>query len=101
MTRTPCHDEHGRGAPMLIGAHISQVASSTPFPCCSRFSPIAFNLSNTKSSLYVFPSPAVPFGVSNHVHIQTRSSPYMTLALFALVIFAVRKVKIKFDLGSH
>ena len=79
MTRTPCHDEHGRGAPMLIGAHISQVASSTPFLCCSRSSPIAFNLSNTKSSLYVFPSPAVPFGVSNHVRIQTRSSPYRNI----------------------
>src|ERR1700730_5234651 len=51
MTRTPCHDEHWRGAPMLIGAHISQVASSTPFLCCSRFSPIAFNLSNTKPSI--------------------------------------------------
>src|SRR6202020_911227 len=45
---------------MLIGAHISQVASSTPFLRCSRFSPIAFNLSNTKPSiqpLYVLDCP--------------------------------------------
>jgi hypothetical protein len=47
-----------------------------PFLCSSRFSPIAFNLSITKSSLYVFTSPAVPFSASNHVPIQTRSSPY-------------------------
>ena len=26
---------------MLISVHISQVASSTPFLCCSQFSPIA------------------------------------------------------------
>jgi hypothetical protein len=51
MTCTPCHDEHRRGASMLIGAHISQVVSSTPFLRCSQFSPIAFNLSNTKSSI--------------------------------------------------
>src|SRR6202041_227401 len=61
MTRTPCHDEHGRGAPMLIGAHISQVASSTPFLCCSRFSPIAFNLSNTKSSIQLLHVLDCPF----------------------------------------
>jgi hypothetical protein len=46
---------------MLIGAHISQVASSTPFLCCSRFSPIAFNLSNTKPSIQILHVPDCPF----------------------------------------
>src|SRR6202046_5633756 len=61
MTRTLCHDKHWRGAPMLIGAHISQVASSTPFLRCSRFSPIAFNLSNTKPSIQLLHVPDCPF----------------------------------------
>jgi hypothetical protein len=42
-------------------AHISQVASSTPFLCCSRFSPIAFNLSNTKSSIQLLHILDCPF----------------------------------------
>jgi hypothetical protein len=49
---------------LVIGAHlvqISQAASSTPFLCCSRSSPIAFNLSNTKSSLQLLLVPDCPF----------------------------------------
>src|ERR1700730_16354966 len=67
MTRTLCHDKHRQGAPMLISAHISQVASSTPFLCCSQFSPIAFNLSNTKSSIQLLHVPDCPFRRPNLV----------------------------------
>jgi hypothetical protein len=59
---------------------ISQVLSSTPFLCCSRFSPIAFNLSNTKPSIQLLFILTVPFGVSNQRdHIQ-RDRPYILKA---------------------
>jgi hypothetical protein len=66
---------------MLIGAHISQVASSTPFLCCSRFSPIAFNLSNTKSSIQLLYVLHCPFRHSNPFDRIPRDRPYIHLRL--------------------
>jgi hypothetical protein len=55
---------------------ISQVVSSTPFLCCSRFSPIAFNLSNTKPSIQLLFVLTVPFSISNQPDRIQRDRPY-------------------------
>ena len=61
-------------------ARISQVASSTPFLCCSRFSPIAFNLSNTKSSIQLLLVPDCPFRRLSPFDRIQRDRPYTTIS---------------------
>jgi hypothetical protein len=58
-------------------AGISQVASSTSFLCCSRFSPVAFNLSNTKSSIQLLYVLDCPFWRPNKFDRIQHDRPYI------------------------
>jgi hypothetical protein len=87
MTRTPCHSAHW----WLV--RISQVASSTPFLCCSRFSPIAFNLSNTKSSIQLLFVPDCPFRRLSPFDRIQRDRPYTTSDLYLLSIHIIQNMQ--------
>ena len=85
--------------PLVLGVQISQVASSTPFLCCSRFSSIAFNFVLVKYQVYSLTSLRPRLSLSASVPVRsypTRSSLHECLFKVSLVSL----VKLSFEHGK-
>jgi hypothetical protein len=92
--RIPRHGAHQVRAWLV---RISQVASCTPFLCCSRFSPIAFNLSNTKSSLQLLFVPDCPFRHLSQSDRTQRDHRYSVTELrnFGNMLYLISRIKVR------